>query len=36
MEAAVAENGTSRFFSNDDVLKFYGSKEAFAVVHWAL
>lgn len=33
MEAAVAEEmGTSRFFSNDDVLKFYGSSEAFAVV----
>lgn len=33
MEAAVAEEmGTSRFFSNDDVLKFYGSSEAFAIV----
>lgn len=33
MEAIVAEEmGASRFFSNDDVLRFYGSSEAFAVV----
>ena len=37
MEAAVAEEmGTSRFFSNDDVLKFYGSSEAFAIVRKSL
>ena len=33
MEAAVAEEmGTSRFFSSDDVVNFYGSSEAFLTV----